>query len=363
MSGAEKSWTVAELAAACGARVAGDGARRITGIAPLDSAGPEDLSFLSDPRWEKHLAGTRAGAVILKQEVPGAAYAQLLAADPYLAYARAAAVIAEALFPRAAIGAAPGAHVAASAELGEGCSVYPGAWVGERARLGRGVAVHPGACVGEDCAVGDETVLFPNAVLYPRCRLGRRVRVHACAVIGNDGYGFAPDAEGKLVKIPQLGWVEIGDDVEIGPCCTVHRGALGPTRIGRGTKLDALVLVAHNVQVGQDVRLVGQVGISGSSSVGDKCVLAGQVGVAGHLEIAPGAVVAAQSGVSGDVDRPGVYWGLPLMPLEQARRAYATLPMLPEMRKELRALRKRVAELEAQPGRRRGGQGGGSSGA
>ncbi len=286
-----KSWSVAELAAACGGRVVGDASRRIAGVAPLDEAGPEDLSFLADPRWERHLADTRAGAVILRKEPPGARFAAIVVDDPHLAYARAAGVVAEGLFPRATIGVAAGARVADSAVIGAGCSIYPGASVGERAMLGRKVTLHPGACVGDDC--------------------------------------------------------RIGDDVEVGPCCTIHRGAIGPTRIGRGSKLDALVLVAHNCQVGEDVRLVGQMGISGSSTVGDRAVLAGQVGVAGHLKIAPDVIVAAQSGVSGDVDKPGVYWGLPLMPLGKARRAYATMAELPEMRKQLRDLTARLERLEA----------------
>jgi UDP-3-O-[3-hydroxymyristoyl] glucosamine N-acyltransferase len=350
MAKPKPSWTVAELAAACAGRVVGDAGRKICGIAPLDSAGPSDISFLADPKWERHLAGTRAGAVILKKEFPGAAFAQILAPDPYLAYARVAAVVAAGLYPRAELGVAPGAHVDPTAKLGTGCSVYPGATVGARARLGREVTVGPGACVGEDCELGDGTEIFPNAVLYPRCKLGKRVRIHAGTVIGNDGYGFAPDDKKRLVKIPQLGWVEIGDDVEIGPCCTVHRGALGPTRIGRGTKLDALVLVAHNVQVGEDVRLVGQVGISGSTSVGDRAILAGQVGVAGHAKIAADVVIAAQSGVSGDLDKPGAYWGTPTMPMDQARRVIMSMPKLPEMRRELRELKRRLAALEGRPG-------------
>ncbi|HOX06226.1 MAG TPA: UDP-3-O-(3-hydroxymyristoyl)glucosamine N-acyltransferase [Planctomycetota bacterium] len=345
-SPAKKTWTVAELAAVCGARVVGDASRRVGSIAPLDQAGPEDVSFLADPKWEKHLAATRAGAVIVKNEVPGAAFAQIVAADPYLAYARVAGAIAEVLFPRPAAGVAPGAFVAGSAVLGEGCTVFPGASVGERARLGRNVVLHPGVAIGDDVVVGDDCTFFPNAVVYPRCRIGSRVRIHACTVIGNDGYGFAPTPDRKLVKIPQIGWAEIGDDVEIGPCCTIHRGALGPTRIGRGTKIDALVLVAHNVQVGEDVRLVGGAAIAGSSSVGDRAVIAGQVGVAGHLSIAADVVVAAQSGVAGNVDKPGIYWGTPIMPMGEAKRVIMTMPRLPEMRKELRDIAKRLDALE-----------------
>jgi UDP-3-O-[3-hydroxymyristoyl] glucosamine N-acyltransferase len=342
----KKSWTAAELAAACGGRLVGDPGRRLGGIAPLDQAGPGDVSFLADPKWEKHLTATRAGAVIVKNEVPGAAFAQIVVADPYLAYARVAGVVSEALFPRPAAGVVPGSTVAASATLGEGSAVFPGAFVGERARLGRNTVLHPGVCIGDDVTVGDDCTLFPNVVVYPRCRIGNRVRIHACTVIGNDGYGFAPTPEKRLAKIPQLGWVEIGDDVEIGPCCTVHRGALGPTRIGRGTKIDALVLVAHNVQVGEDVRLVGGAAIAGSSSVGDRAIVAGQVGVAGHLKIAADVVIAAQSGVAGDVDKPGVYWGTPIMPMSEAKRVIMTMPRLPEMRKELRDLARRVEKLE-----------------
>ncbi|MHC4917360.1 MAG: UDP-3-O-(3-hydroxymyristoyl)glucosamine N-acyltransferase [Planctomycetota bacterium] len=346
MSESGLSWTVDELAAACGGRVVGDGSKRISGIGPLDEAGPDEISYLSDPKWEKHLAGTGAGAVILKEEAAGAAFVQVIAEDPYLAYAKVSGVIAEELHPREAIGVAPGAVVAESASIGEGCSVYPGAFVGERVRLGRDVSVHPGACVGDDVEVGDGSELFPNVVVYPRCKIGCRVRVHACAVIGNDGYGFAPAPDKSLVKIAQLGWVEIGDDVEIGPCCTVHRGALGPTRIGRGSKLDALVLVAHNVQVGEHVRLVGQVAIAGSSELGDRVVIAGQSAVSGHVKVGADVVLAAKSGISSNLEKPGVYWGIPAMPMEKARRVFMSLPKLPEMRKKLRDLQKRLEKLE-----------------
>jgi UDP-3-O-[3-hydroxymyristoyl] glucosamine N-acyltransferase len=346
MSNEQRSWTVDELAAACGGKVVGDGSKRVVNIAPLDAAGAEDISYLSDPRWARHLAETGAGAVILKDEQEAARYVQVVAEDPYLAYARVAQVIDAGLYPRAEIGVAEGAFVADSATLGSGCSIYPAAFVGERTRLGNNVTLHPGACVGEDCEVGDDTVIFPNAVVYPRCRVGARTRIHACTTIGNDGYGFVPDAEKKLVKIPQMGWTEIGDDVEIGPCCTVHRGALGPTRIGRGSKLDALVVVAHNVQVGEDVRLVAQVGISGSCEIGDRAILAGQVGLAGHLKIAPDVVLGAQSGVASDVKKPGLYLGSPAMPIEKARRIVMTQTKLPEMRQKLRDLEKRLAKLE-----------------
>jgi UDP-3-O-[3-hydroxymyristoyl] glucosamine N-acyltransferase len=341
------AWTVGQLAAACSGRLVGDAGRRITNIRPLNEAGPEDISYLADPAWARYLADTGAGAVILREEQSGVRFAQIIATDPYLAYARVAGVIAEGLYPRRGPGVTPEARVAPDARLGEACSVWPGAWIGERAVLGARCAVHPGAYVGEDCVLGDDCELFPNAVLYRGCRLGSRVRIHACAVIGNDGYGFAQRPDRSLTKIPQLGWVEIGDDVEIGPCCTVHRGALGPTRIGRGSKLDALVLVAHNVQVGQHVRLVGQTGIAGSSEIGDRVILAGQVGVPGHIKIAADVIVASKSGPTGHMKKPGVYFGMPALPLDQARRVYSTLSHLPEMRRMLKDQERRLAGLEA----------------
>jgi UDP-3-O-[3-hydroxymyristoyl] glucosamine N-acyltransferase len=346
MSAAKKSWSVNELAAACGGRVVGDGERLVVNIVPLDEATPEDISYLSDRRWAKHLESTRAGTVILKDEQEGAAYTQVIAEDPYLAYARVAAVIEAELYPRAEIGVAEGALVAESASLGAGCSIYPGAQVGERTRLGKNVTLHGGAYVGEDCEIGDDTTIFPNAVVYSRCKVGRRVRIHACAVIGNDGYGFTPDAEKKLVKIPQLGWVEIGDDVEIGSCSTVHRGALGPTRVGRRSKLDAMVVVAHNVQVGEDVRLVAQVGIAGSCEIGDRCVVAGQAAMAGHNRLVADVVLGARAATAVDIKKPGLYLGAPAMPIERARRVLMTTTRLPEMRQKLRDLEKRLAKLE-----------------
>jgi UDP-3-O-[3-hydroxymyristoyl] glucosamine N-acyltransferase len=238
-----------------------------------------------------------------------------------------------------------GAFVNPKAHVHESACVMSGASVSAKACVGARTVLYPGAFVGENAAIGKDCILYPNAVVMTDCVLGDRVILQPGAVIGGDGFGFAPDA-GTYLKIPQVGNVVLEDDVEIGANSTVDRAAMGTTFVGCGTKIDNLVMVAHNCQIGQHTIIVSQVGISGSTKVGDHCVLGGQVGVAGHLTIADKVTLAAKAGVMADIPESGVYWGSPSGPMKDEMRRAAAYKELPEMLKRLRRMEKALLTLD-----------------
>jgi UDP-3-O-[3-hydroxymyristoyl] glucosamine N-acyltransferase len=345
----ERSFTLGELAAQVGGEVQGDASLRLRGIASLEHAGPEQIAFFNHAWYAEAFAGTRAGAVIVEPRVarkhPGRNY--LVAPNASLCFARVSRAfhpeVAPVPFraPEAAVH--PAARVDPSAHLGPFCVVAAGATVGPRAVLGAQSFVGEGATVGADC------VLAPGAKVLHGCVLGDRVRLQAGVVIGGDGFGYALDLEeGQHLKVPQVGIVVVEDDVEIGANSCIDRATMGATRIGRGTKIDNLVQVGHNVTVGAMSILCGQVGLAGSSKVGDGVVLGGQVGVANHLLVGDGAKIAAQSGVGHDVP-PGEIWaGSPAQPHRKWLRNQQAATELGELVAEVRRLR---AELEALKGK------------
>jgi UDP-3-O-[3-hydroxymyristoyl] glucosamine N-acyltransferase len=332
-----------ELAGQLGCDLRGDGAVEVVRVAGIDESGPGDLTFLANPRYAKHLATTRASAVIVSPETV-TALPSLLSANPYLAFARAVAL----LHPDAP--PAPGVHPLAvvdpSAVLGEGVHVGPLAVVGPRVRLGDRSVLHAHAVLYPDVVVGRDCLLHSGVQVREGCRLGDRVVVQNGAVIGADGFGFARDDQGRYHKIPQRGIVVVEDDVEIGALCAIDRAALDETRVGRGTKIDNLVQVGHSVTIGRDTVVAGQVGIAGSTRIGDRVTLAGQVGVVGHINIGDDVVVTAQTGVPGDVERGRVISGSPAFDNRDWLKATAVFARLPELQKRLRALERRLAELE-----------------
>jgi UDP-3-O-[3-hydroxymyristoyl] glucosamine N-acyltransferase len=332
-----------ELAGQLGCDLRGDGAVEVVRVAGIDESGPGDLTFLANPRYAKHLATTRASAVIVSPETV-TALPSLLSANPYLAFARAVAL----LHPDAP--PAPGVHPLAvvdpSAVLGEGVHVGPLAVVGPRVRLGDRSVLHAHAVLYPDVVVGRDCLLHSGVQVREGCRLGDRVVVQNGAVIGADGFGFARDDQGRYHKIPQRGIVVVEDDVEIGALCAIDRAALDETRVGRGTKIDNLVQVGHSVTIGRDTVVAGQVGIAGSTRIGDRVTLAGQVGVVGHINIGDDVVVTAQTGVPGDVEPGRVISGSPAFDNRDWLKATAVFARLPELQKRLRALERRLAELE-----------------
>lgn len=332
--------TVAEVARLVGGRVEGDGARTIRAVAPLSEAGPDSLSFVANRRYLRYVDATCAGALLVPEEL-GLALPDRLAcirvADPHAALATLLPVLYPAPAP------VPGVHP--TAVLEEGVEIAPDAVVGPYAVVGSAVRIEAGAVVGPHCVVGDGsvvgegTVLHPQVTLYPGVRLGRRCIVHSGARIGADGFGYA-FVDGEHRKVPQVGGVEIEDDVEIGANATIDRGSIGDTRVGGGTKIDNLVHLGHNAQVGPKVIIVAQVGVSGSSEIGGGAVLGGQAGIAGHLTIGAGARVGAQAGVIGDIPAGETVSGYPARPHREAMKAQAGLFRLPQVLRRLRRIEK-----------------------
>ena len=344
--------TLAELADRIGAQVRGEGARKISGVASLQSAGPEELAFYANPRYRKELAATRAGAVIVADEdaahVPAQA-ARLIAAQPYVAFAKASALFFAELV--LAPGVHDGAFVDESAQVHPSAAVAASAYVGPGAKIGARTTLHAGARVLDSAVVGESCTLWPGAVVRERCVIGNRVVLQPNSVVGSDGFGFAFDAEGEGKgplhrKVPQAGIVRIEDDVEVGACTCIDRATLGETVVGRGTKIDNLVQIAHNVRVGALSLLVAQCGISGSTELGHGVILAGQVGVVGHLRLGDGVRVGAQSGVSRDLQDGETVSGSPAIAHREWLRLSAALPRVAELLREVRRLSQRVEELE-----------------
>ncbi len=328
---------LSELAARVGARVSGEGDPALTGVAPIEEAGPGQVTFLSNPKYNRFARDSKASAIVAKDRVEGARAAFLLSDNPYYTFA----CVVELFHPpsRPAPGISPLAHIHPGAEIGKDASIAPFASVAEGARIGERTVLHPGVVVGEGASVGEDCLLYPNVVLYHGVRIGSRAILHAGCVIGSDGFGFAPTREGYR-KIPQVGTVEIGDDVEIGANTTVDRAALGVTRILKGTKLDNLVQVGHNVVIGSDTVIAAQVGIAGSSKVGSRVMIGGQAGIAGHLEVEDGVMLGAKCGVPGDLSasESKVWSGIPAMPHSVWLRMAMLLPKLPELFRRVKRL-------------------------
>ncbi|MFN0061354.1 MAG: UDP-3-O-(3-hydroxymyristoyl)glucosamine N-acyltransferase [Myxococcaceae bacterium] len=342
------SRSVAELAALVGGEVLGDGARRIAGANGLRDASPEDVSFFSHPRYRADLESTRAGAVLVSERFAArSGTVWIVVANPHLAFAQVLRALH--LDVKPAPGVHPQADVHAEAEVHPSATVSAFVFIGAGARIGKSVVLHPGAYVGERASIGEGTVLYPHAVVREGCVIGARCVLHASSVIGADGFGFTLNngaAGPEHLKVPQVGIVRVEDDVEIGACSCIDRATVGETVIGRGSKIDNLVQIAHNVRVGPLSILCAQVGISGSTELGAGVVLAGQVGVVGHLRLGNGARAGAQAGVAQDVPDGGEVSGYPAFEHRNWLRSVAAFKDLSNLAREVRALRAEVDALK-----------------
>lgn len=316
----------------------GDAEFSIRGIGDLADAAPDQITFLSDKRRAAEAKTTQAGAILLEPGVEASPAHRIEVSDPYWAYARATALFSIADRPEGEECHAS-AIVDPTARLGQGVRIGPLCVIGRNAALGDHTVLHAGVRVGEDTCVGEGGVLHENVVLCKGTRIGKRVIVQAGAVLGSDGFGFA-EKGGKYTKIHQLGWVEIGDDVEIGANACIDRGAIGPTRIGEGVKIDNLVHIAHNVQVGAHSAMAAQVGVSGTVAIGRRVKMGGQAGVAGHLTIGDNAFVGAQAGVTKSVEEGAAVSGYPARNHGKAKKIEAILSSLPEWIRRIRKLEK-----------------------
>jgi UDP-3-O-[3-hydroxymyristoyl] glucosamine N-acyltransferase len=333
-----------DLAVRFGLELHGDPDVLVDRVGSLAAAGPGCLSFLANPRYRRQLEGTRASAVVLDPDSAAACQvASLLSRNPYADYARIAAVLHPAdpavpgVHPAAVLD--DGARVAASASIGAAAVVAAGAVIGERACIG------PGCVIGAGAVVGDDSRLVARVTVYPRVRIGRRCVVHAGAVLGADGFGFAPD-RGEWLRVPQVGSVVIGDDVDIGANATIDRGAIDDTVIEDGVRIDNLVMIAHNVRVGAHTVIAALSGVSGSTRIGRNCMIAGNVGFAGHIEVGDRIVITGQTSVTRSLQGPGMYSAtMPAMDASRWRRLVARL-------RHLDGLFDRVERLESGPGGR-----------
>lgn len=326
------SFSATELAERLGGDLRNCPGDRVLGeVQPLDQAGPGSVSFLANPKYHARALQSAAGLILVDPGTDLGDRPQLVMKNAYWGFAQALGW----LNPE------PGTEwcdspVHPSAKLGLDCKVGHGSTIGARTVVGDGARIHPGVHIAEDCVLGAGCELFPGVVLYRRTVLGDRVRIHANAVLGSDGFGYVP-VQGVHMKIPQVGWVEVGDDVEIGAASTVDRGALGPTRIGAGTKIDNLCQVAHNVQVGDHCVLASMTGISGSTTLGDHVTLAGKVGTAGHIHIGRGSTLTGNTMVGKDVPDNSFMSGYLARPHRQWLECQAALNRLPAILKALKA--------------------------
>jgi UDP-3-O-[3-hydroxymyristoyl] glucosamine N-acyltransferase len=330
---------LSDLATRLGCDLRGDGELDVVRVRGLDEAGPGDLAFLANPRYAPQLATTRASAVIVAPTVE-TRLPSLLSPNPYLAFAGAVALLHPAQRP--APGIHPSAQIDPSVSLGEGVTIDAFVVIGPRVRLGARTVIRPHVVLCADVEIGEDCLLHSGVHVREGCRLGRRVILQNGVVIGGDGFGFAKDDAGRYHKIPQVGTVVIEDDVEIQSNTTVDRAALGETRIGRGTKIDNLVQVAHSVSVGADSVLCAQVGVAGSSRIGSRVTLAGQVGVADHVTVGDDVVATAQTGVPHAIESGRLVSGYPAIDNRAWLRAVALFARLPELWQRLRALERRL---------------------
>lgn len=340
----EKELSVEVLAALVGGLVKGDKEVLIRAVAPLDGAGPADISFLAKAKQAELLETTGAGAVLVPPGVVGRAGVPVIEVkDPYLAVA----IIHNHFLakPFAATGLHPRALVGQTCEFGQEISVGPLAVLGDRVQLGERVRIAAGAVIGDDVRIGDDTTIEANVTVYNGTLIGKRVTIHAGTVVGSDGYGYATNARGEHIKRPQVGNVRIDDDVEIGANCCIDRATFGTTWIKAGAKLDNLVQIGHNVIVGENSLLVAQVGIAGSTRLGRNVVMGGQAGAAGHLDVGDQVMIAAQGGIH-DSQPPGAkVGGTPAIPIRQWAKSSAVFAKLPELQKEVKKNSQALAEL------------------
>ncbi|MEZ5354559.1 MAG: UDP-3-O-(3-hydroxymyristoyl)glucosamine N-acyltransferase [Bryobacteraceae bacterium] len=334
--------TLGEIAGRLDCRLEGDGAIEIAGVAGMEQAGPDQLTFLANPKYAPRVKNSRAGAILAKAPIAG--MATLVSSDPYFDFARAVEIFYRPPSPKP--GVHPSAVVAATATVGPGSSIGPLAVIGENVRIGARAVIHPHVVIYDGASIGDDFTAHSGSVVREYCRIGNRVILQNNVVVGGDGYGFAKRPDGTHYKIVQSGVTVVEDDVEIQALTNIDRATVGETRIRRGAKLDSLVQIGHACVVGEDNIICSQTGLAGSSILEKNVLLAGQVGISGHLTIHDNAVIYAQSGIGGDVEAGAVMSGSPAFDAAVWRRAIAAFPKLPDVVKAVRQLDRRVSQIQ-----------------
>ena len=332
-----------ELANILGAELSGSGDADITGVAGVLEAAAGQITFIAGKNYLKELGQSRASAALVPSDIPDMHLPLLRVKNPRLAFAR----VIELFYsvPYSPLGVSDKAVIGRNVVIGSEPSIHPFAVIADDARIGDRVALYPGVHVGRGSVIGDDSIVYSNVSIREGIRIGKRAIIHAGAVIGSDGFGFVTDG-GKHHKIPQVGGVVIEDDVEIGANCAIDRATLGNTVIKKGTKIDNLVQIAHNVAIGEHCLIAGQTGIAGSCTIGDHVILAGDVGIADHISIGNRAIVAAGSGVIKDIPAGQVVAGYYTMQLRDWLKVQTVLPKLPELMKQVHELEKEIQELK-----------------
>lgn len=340
------STRLAELAQLVEGHLTGGGKTPIEGAAPLAEAGPATITFIDNADKIKHLDTSQAAAAVVPRGCVTRAVPCIEVDDVRGAFAKLVRHFRPRRTPRRR-GWSPVARICHTAQIAENVEIGPGSVIGDEVEIGSGATIHAGVHIMAGCRIAENVTIFPGAVLYEDTRVGPRCIIHSGAVLGAYGFGYDSNAEGHTLT-PQLGWVELGADVEVGANSTIDRGTFGATSIGAGTKIDNQVQVGHNCRIGRNNLLCAQVGIAGSTSTGDYVVMAGQVGVKDHAHIGEGAILAAMCGIISDVEPGTTMAGVPATPLREQKLKQAALAKLPEMRREFRKLQARVAELSTQ---------------
>lgn len=338
--------SLGQLAVRHGCELKGDPARVVDRVATLTRADDRSVTFLANPAYRGQLADTRAGAVILAPgDAAGCPVDALVTRDPYVVYARVAAELHPA--PTAQPGIHPSAVIGPGATIPASCEIGPGAVLGQAVALGERVVIGARSVLGDRVSVAADTRLMPGVTVYGGVRIGARCVLHAGVVLGSDGFGFAREREGSYVKVPQLGSVVVGDDVEVGANTTIDRGAIDDTVIGNGVKLDNQIQVGHNVHIGEHTVVAAQTGISGSTTIGARCTIGGQAGFAGHIVVADDVVIGGGTSVTGSIRAAGIYagGGTPADQLPRWRRNMARFGQLDDLAKRLRSVEKRLSEF------------------
>lgn len=331
-----------ELASLLNGEISGDQETDITGVSGIYGAQKGDITFVSSKKYLKDIAGTRASCVIVKEFITDLRIPQLRVSNPYLGFAK----LLEHFYAKPAkpTGISRDAFVSDTATIAEPVSVFPFCYISDDVSVGRETVIHPHVYIGENSSVGEQCIIYPHVTLREGVRIGNRVIIHSGSVIGSDGFGYVFE-QGSYYKIPQVGGVIIEDDVEIGANVSIDRATTGNTVIGKGTKIDNLAQIAHNVTIGSHAIIVAQVGIAGSTQAGDYVTLGGQVGVAEHTKIDSGTMVGAQSGIMGHLTK-GVYSGSPAIPHRDWLKSQVIFARLPELQKRIQELEEKVRELE-----------------
>ncbi|NOZ60624.1 MAG: UDP-3-O-(3-hydroxymyristoyl)glucosamine N-acyltransferase [Calditrichaeota bacterium] len=336
--------TVSQIARFVDGTLEGDGSAIVYGVAKIEDARDGEIAFISNPKYAKFIESTQASAVIVGHDFPATEKTIIRTANPYVAFLR----VLRYFHPRKEMldeGIHPSAVIHPSVFVGEGTRIGAGVVIGKNSVIAKDCQIFPNVVIGEDVQVGDKTLIYANVTLREQVHIGRNVIIHSGTVIGSDGFGFA--REGEIYhKIPQVGIVIVEDDVEIGANCTIDRATLGQTIIRKGVKLDNLIQVAHNVEIGENTVIAAQSGIAGSTKLGKNVVIGGQVGIVGHIEIADQVTIAAQSGVTKPLPSKIVVFGYPARPIMQAKREEAALRKLPQLLKRISELEAKITRLE-----------------